>query len=910
MLGEEPLLRLRSLLVMCAVVAPAAVSAVPTTHYRSIGSASDYTTGTVTAVNGETHVIGSLDVQWKTANRGRGDKLTIAGMDYTILSVDAENELTLTQPYAGPTTYAEPYTIARKFKRLVDWENCVEAIVACPGVSTASLPTDERVEIGVVYKDTPFMINQSGEQLRLDAVATSAAYPITLTTNPANRHHGIEGTGVVIDNGTNTNSAIEIKTGFVTIEWIELHNGDSTEQIFVSGVGPSSQVVVHNVLFKDDDNTSNGFHVNDDEANVLFFNNVLYGLDNGVHIDGLQVSSTGWFEFYHNTFFGNRKGLNSTKSTPGENDVIAMKGNLAHSNFIADYDAFQPAASPSSDNNMSGDGTAATHYGVSSVPLANVQFVSPVTPYDFHIKRGSFAEDGALPIAAVTDDLDGRSRGTPDIGADETDSSSANPVKILTAKASFEQVQLEWQHPDFGPMDRIEIVRSGTAFPLTPADGSTACTFATPAPFTKGQCADSLMGAGDNGVTYYYSAFVYDTGGNYSKEASVMGIPFDKTAVPPEWTYATRASTLDPAGVRGGSAFVVSNDFFFHSMQGDKGATGGEWPLTGWAPYKLPAMAQHRPTIVDVAGNNTALLGAQDGRVYAVDIASGKLVWKSPVLGSSIAAAPAALVGAYGASGGAADKVFVGTSDPGSNSLFVLDLMTGAIAERFDDVGQPANIGAITGVAVKYPSGPVYFSSDDGSGGATRNVWCIDVSLLPATPVELWSDNPGPVDAGPTLYKSKVFVGSRAGALIGYNDLAPVPVLVQNLGDGPVKAPIFPVWPNDTLIFSTNTSVNSVQFSATGGCGTPPCINWGQAVGAGATPALFVPGTTFVFAGNGSGVFYELGISLATPTLAPAVRGWTISSSALGGPAFSVPSLVIYVTDTGGRVHGIPWPIP
>ncbi len=30
----------------------------------------------------------------------------------------------------------------------------------------------------------------------------------------------------------------------------------------------------------------------------------------------------------------------------------------------------------------------------------------------------------------------------------------------------------------------------------------------------------------------------------------------------------------------------------------------------------------------------------------------------------------------------------------------------------------------------------------------------------------------------------------------------------------------------------------------------------------------------------------------------------------LGGPAFSIPLLTLYVSDTSGKVHGIPWPIP
>ncbi len=584
-----------------------------------------------------------------------------------------------------------------------------------------------------------------------------------------------------------------------------------------------------------------------------------------------------------------------------------MNGNLAHPNTLADFDAVAP--NPSSANNWAGDLTGVPHGGVNSTSLANIKFVSTTFPEDLHIGRTSTLVDFGVAIAAVIDDIDGGPRGTPDIGADEADTSSANPVKILTAKSAFELVQLEWQHPDFGPMDFVEVVRSPTAFPLLTSGGTVTCSYLTPAPGTKGQCADTLPRV--NGTPYYYSAFVYDFGGNYSKEASVIGKPFDTGAVPPEWTYATRAATLESAGVRGSNAFVASNDNFFHAMQGGSGATAGEWPLSAWAPYELPAAVQHRPVIVNIVANPTALLGAQDGRVYAVDIGTGRLVWKSQVLGGSIDAAPAALVAAWGATGGGADRVFVGTSDPAS-TLFVLDLMTGDVVNLFDDGGLPSNIGPITGVAVKYPSGPVFFTSDDGSGGANRNVWSIDVSVLPATPTEIWSDNPGPIDAGPTLYQSLLIVGSRAGDLIGYNDVGPAPPLwTHSLGNGPLKAPIFPVFSYDTLLVSTDDEVFSVQFTATGGCGTPPCTNWTQSLGAAASPVLFIPGTSNVFVGAGDGTFWEFTINLGAPAISPAVRSWSISPpSGLGGPAFSISQLTLYVSDTSGKVHGIPWPIP
>ena len=116
---------------------------------------------------------------------------------------------------------------------------------------------------------------------------------------------------------------------------------------------------------------------------------------------------------------------------------------------------------------------------------------------------------------------------------------------------------------------------------------------------------------------------------------------------------------------------------------------------------------------------------------------------------------------------------------------------------------------------------------------------------------------------------------------------------------------------NDTLLVSSDAEVHSVQFTATGGCGAPPCTNWTQALGAAASPVLFIPGTSNVFVGAGNGIFWELTINVTAPSVSPTLRTWSISpSSGLGGPAFSISQLTLYVSDSSGKVHGIPWPIP
>ena len=649
------------------------------THYRSIGTALDYSVGTVSVMNGETHVIGTLDVKWRTENRGRGDRITIGGVDYTIFSVDAENELTLTAPYAGLTSSGVTYTIARKFSKLKDWADCIQNIAPCPDVVSPSLVSDERVEIGVVYKDSVFFMNTGGEVLRFEtATITDATYSITLTTNPPNRHHGVAGTGVILDNGTSVNPMIEILTDFVTIEWIELRlGGANCAQISVSSQNISNQIVLRNLLSHDDDGASiDGVYTNSNNLHLLAYNNVFYRLTNGVSINGLSVASTASLELYHNTFYNSEVGLVSSTSSGAHNDVIFIRSNVAFGNSFQDF--WVPNPNPASSHNYASDDSGtpiSSSGGRDFVTVGEIQFVSTaLDAEDLHIKRGSVAEDKGPPIAQVTDDVDGRLRGSPDIGADEADSSSANPVKVLTARSSDLSALLEWQTPDFGPMDFVEIRRDPTVAPATPAAGSLACTVAAPVPGSHASCSDALSLT--NGVPHYYSAFVYDFGGNWSQETSVEALPFDATVEPPEWTYKTNATTLAEAGVRSTSTYVVSQDDRLHGMLGD--VAGGQWLSGGWAPYKLPFPAQHRPVIVNVGGNLTALLGAQDARVYAIDILTGLLRWKSPVLGTLINAPPVALV-RPAALGAPADHVFVGTADPGTNAMYILDLFTGAL---------------------------------------------------------------------------------------------------------------------------------------------------------------------------------------------------------------------------------------
>ena len=111
----------------------------------------------MTATKGSPTVTAS-GTSWQTDNRGRGDRITINSVNYTILFVDAEDQLTLTTAFTGATGSYGSTTIARKFATLWDWFECVDSTTACEGVSTSDLTAagDDRKEIGIAYADSIF----------------------------------------------------------------------------------------------------------------------------------------------------------------------------------------------------------------------------------------------------------------------------------------------------------------------------------------------------------------------------------------------------------------------------------------------------------------------------------------------------------------------------------------------------------------------------------------------------------------------------------------------------------------------------------------------------------------------------------------------------------------------------------
>jgi uncharacterized repeat protein (TIGR01451 family) len=408
------------------------------TRYRSIGTRADYGTSqpegagtTLSASLGSTVVTGSTGTAWRTANRGRGDRIQIEGVDYTVYAVTSEAQLELTVPYAGATGSGKTYSVARKFVNLVDWEDCIDGPggAGCEGVTSDSLVTDNRSEVGVAYRDTPFAAG-----LVIDGATTDANHTITLTADHGNRHYGragAAGTVALIDN-TTSSPAIRIRDDHVTVDWLEIRGGNSSSAhaVEVDAPGVANRVVLDDLLIHH--GQGNGIEVLRPDTVADVYDNVVYEMGIGIHVNA-TLSGTAQLRLLDNTVFGCNQGPSGIVSTAASNVAVTLRNNIAHSNAGGDFAV--PARNGASSHNLSGDTTGPAHSpagGGQSVASSAAIFVSIALP-DLHLLPSAPAVDQGVDLSTIfTGDIDAGVRaGLWDIGADEV---SAGATDLTIAK--------------------------------------------------------------------------------------------------------------------------------------------------------------------------------------------------------------------------------------------------------------------------------------------------------------------------------------------------------------------------------------------------------------------------------------------------------------------------------------------
>jgi outer membrane protein assembly factor BamB len=374
-------------------------------HYRSIGTALAYSTGSVSAINGSTTVYGN-GTSFVTANRGRGDRIDLDGIDYVVLDVVSESELVLTTPFLGGTGSGKTYVISRQFSALSNWEACIRGgFCSVLPVASSNLVADDRKEVGIVYDD-----GSSYGPVVIDGAITDATHDIVLTADGRNRHTGVAGSGAVIDPGGTSGPGILVGDDYVTIEWMEIHNS-SDNGILVTGLTPSNHVVIRNNLVHDLPAT--GIRVNDPVATIDIYNNVVYGVNRGVYFDVSPAEADVASNTVVNCFVTGYAGAG------GPFGMVTLRNNVGRTGS-SDF-SFPGGVNASSGYNLSGNGSAPGGNSLTGVPLPNLNFVS-TTPgaEDLHIQSPSAAENVGKVLGKFNTDIDGAPRVVPwDIGADE-----------------------------------------------------------------------------------------------------------------------------------------------------------------------------------------------------------------------------------------------------------------------------------------------------------------------------------------------------------------------------------------------------------------------------------------------------------------------------------------------------------
>jgi len=538
-----------------------AFNAYPTTNYRSIGTASDYSVGMVTATQGSPVVTGTGGTMWQTENRGRGDVITISGTNYTVYSVESETKLRLTTAFTGASG-SYPYNLARQYKTgatLAAWENCIDGgpCTFFPPASP-SLVADKRREVGIVYEDTPFALTAN---VIIDGSTTDATHNITLTADGRNRHYGVPGAGVVLDFQNNPNR-LGIEDDNVTIEWLEVIRARGASayrgvQVGVSGaIGPAN-ILLQNLLvhdFFDAANTVRGIGLSGDGGKTVTIRNTMVwdGDQRGIEADEATDQLT-----IENCSIDNMAqpvdgvGIFTNATTVMVRNTIVTT--TAGANFNAGGGGSFSAASS---NNTSSDLTAP---GASAQTLvaASDLFVAPNS--NLHLKSGAVAVDTGVTLTSFSYDIDGGGRPFGafwDRGADERGATTEVELASFRARGGDGTVELQWETASElnnlgfhlyratageGPYERI------TASAI-PGLGS------SPVGASYGYRDSSLT----NGITYFYKLEDIETTGKTELHGPVSATP--EAGAPP-------ASGETPGQDGGGSDLITYGDPWANSFR-------------------------------------------------------------------------------------------------------------------------------------------------------------------------------------------------------------------------------------------------------------------------------------------------------------------------------------------------------
>ncbi len=532
-------------------------------NYRSIGTQDHYGTlesdgnsTFVTATLGSRVVIGTGGTQWITYNRGRGDRINIEGMDYTIHWVESETRLYLTTAFTGATGSGLTYRILRQFATLSAWEDCIDgagnggSCAPFPEV-TSNLIADNRSEVGIAYQDSPFSAG-----VLFDGSTTDVDHTIRLTADEGNRHYGLSSQGAVVNLGGAGSTAVEVSDEFVTVEWLRITGvGATNHGVEVRTLNSNNHVVLRNLLV--DQVQGDGIRVNDSDLVVQIYNNIVWGCNRGIVV--MSAGSSASIEILNNTIYGNTVGPGSggiQSQVVIDPSVITVRNNISHSNAAPDY-AFSGNVNPASSHNLSSDvsaGVPVSQVGTEVIEpdVNNLNFVdyAHLTAKNLHIQSGSAADNQGVDLGSVFNwDIDGNHRLSPwDIGADDVNAVTAVDLLRFEATGYDTSVVLEWETGSETDNAGFYVYRSDSAAgPFERVSPSSVPGLGTSPVGALYRYVDRGL---ENGRTYYYEIEDFELSGATERHGPVWATPQAGVSLPPELTEEPETVSIDGRGLR------------------------------------------------------------------------------------------------------------------------------------------------------------------------------------------------------------------------------------------------------------------------------------------------------------------------------------------------------------------------
>jgi len=488
-------------------------------------------------------------------------------------------------------------------------------------------------------------------------------------------------------------------------------------------------------------------------------------------------------------------------------------------------------------------------------------------------------------------------------------------VPFLTVTSRGVENVVEFLNPAAGDCDvTTVVVRKNGGYPASSADGIPLLCVPVGLSNKKCSCVD---GSGlSPGITYYYGAFAL---GGTAPGRFNTGRPPDASQAAVRWANSTGTFGLAAPTVTQYGVISTSNDRAVYSMQ--RGVSGGTWatgaPSGDWRPYLMGGIVQSRSPFVPsfAVVEDTVYLGAQDGRVYALNAQTGnvKAGWTFTQLGATVQAAPAGIFLAFG---GGFDDLLVGTREFGFDNRFCAlkpgdgSWAAGTMsASCYGGVAPPTNpgrLGIISGMAaVDYGSPPhVYFASRkrDAQAGNDQTLWRLQIGSAPvlqySSSLALGEIESSPILANDAGGAKRVYVGSSTGTLYSLPpDLGAIDRTL-GIGDGQVRGFVFPDRSNPgNVYFATDNSVWGVHDD-----GSTLGTNFGIGLIPGvrpSSPVLLAGG--FLYVGGTDGRLYKIDTS---GVLTASVR-LGASKSVVGAPSYDGENGLIHVGTEPGVFYAV-----